>query len=100
MADIKVPWARAKQTITIVRNRGTTTLLQLGDDRILFFDGEPIAVSTREFVYFNCAPGAEVRAAHDFAGDRPLVREPAEGFDYIIGQCLIQAGLPLTRRQP
>lgn len=72
---------------------------------LLFFKGKSytsavcVAAYTGGVVYFCAAPGAEQAAVNEWEPDAPHVRSSSSDFDFIVGQVLTSAGLPLTQRE-
>lgn len=107
MSPIQMPIPRARHGLCIVGvKRSKVSVLmfpigtETGNDQIVFYAGAAIAVITGAVAYVNCEAGAQQRAVNQtIAMQTPQMRVDAQQFDFIVGQVLTKAGLPLTRRE-
>jgi hypothetical protein len=89
------------QTQLAVVKAGTITMLLLRrspDEGILFWDGEPVAISTAGVVYYHQADrkGGCTKAIAALDVNAPHISCDASTFDFVIGSLLTRTGLPLT----
>lgn len=94
----------ARINIELKRKTSKLTVLSFihRDSAILFWDSEPLAVLSGGYVsaHYEKASSAKTLAIHEWQGDAPVSLVGAAEFDFVVGQLLTQAGLPLTRRAP
>jgi hypothetical protein len=70
-------------------------------EEIHFWDSIPVAVVSAGIVYHHApSESAVTKMLHEIVPTAPHIREAADEFDFIVGQVLVKAGLPLTRRIP
>lgn len=68
---------------------------------IHFWNGKPVAVESAGMVYHHApSESAVTKMLNEINPTAPHIREGASEFDFIVGQVLVKAGLPLTRRVP
>lgn len=67
-------------------------------DQLHFFDGKPAALDSAGVVYFETQPPAGMKMVNSINLLAPHIRMQADEFDFLVGQVLVKAGLPLTRR--
>jgi hypothetical protein len=100
MAELNLPISRAATEISIT-SKGKRQSLNFArhDTAILFFAESPIAILSGGIVYVHCRFGAEQRAVNEWQEDKAQNRSShASSFDFVVGQILTTAGLPLTQR--
>jgi hypothetical protein len=75
--------------------------LRVGDDTVLFYRGEPIAIITYGVVYFPDVPneGARTRHINAFEPAAPHVRLAPAEYDFVIGAALTRLGITLARKE-
>ena len=83
--------------------RGQVQTLVLGTgEKILFYQGSPVAALAGSVCYFKeDIFGAALAQVHKLAATAeapPLVRVGLAQFSFVLGACLTKAGLPLTHR--
>lgn len=98
MAKVQIVSESRASMLLLKRVTPKHTTLTFGDDVLHFFDNKPAAVLSGGIVYYESQPPAGMRVVNAIAPDAPHVREQAGEFDFLVGQILVKAGLPLTRR--
>lgn len=97
------PLAREVKILCVGLRKGKREILHIGDSEVLFWLSDPVAVKTAGQVYFNNPGGSAItRAISQFAGHEgeaqhtyALARVDARQFDFILGQVLSKAAVPL-----
>jgi len=93
--------SQAQEAVTITQSGRSTSLnFTRTFSAILFYDGKPIAVSAGNITSSYCHPGPEQRAVNAWAKKGLIIRVSAEQLDFLVGQILTGAGLPLTHTAP
>jgi hypothetical protein len=95
----ELPEPRAWYTVRSFKHSAHHFVLRIGEtDWIHFWKTVPVAVHTGRVVYFSDTKvAAETRMVNELAPNDAHVRCDATGFDFIVGQVLCKAGLPLTQ---
>lgn len=106
------PASRARIGMHTYPRTKNTIEIALGASRfLLFYKDHPIAAYSGHCIYFHCEPGPEQKAVNGWSprgeakraegGNFGIasIRCDAPGFDFVVGQILTTAGLPLTMRE-
>lgn len=96
----ELPEPRAWQGIACLKQTSYHFVLHFVDhgDWIHFWKGMPIAVHSGRIVYFSTTEDAsETRLVNAITPEDAHIRCDANAFDFIVGQVLCKAGLPLTQ---
>jgi hypothetical protein len=93
--------SRAQQDIFAERLTPKHTKITFGNaEAIHFFDGKPVAVESAGILYHHTEQtSATTKLFNETLSTAPHIRCSASDFDFILGQLLLKAGLPLTRRE-
>lgn len=98
MAELELPKPAIWNRINLNKVGKKVHTLTMIDCRLLFYEFRPIACYYHGFAYFPDTGLKPVEMAEINKFSRATIRvEPSE-FDFVVGQAMILAGLPLTRR--
>lgn len=97
MTKVTLPSAKAQELMAAVRT-GYVITVSFGYGMMLFWKGEPVAISDSGFVYHRQREREAgcTKAIDTFEPQAPHVACDAGTFDFIIGSMLTRFGLPLT----